>query len=42
MNNNLLFPTFYNVLIQKQQLTARRIAKLNVPTIINNKYYSLY
>jgi len=41
MDNNLLFPTCYNFFIQKQ-LAAKKIEKLNVPTINNNKYYSLY
>ncbi len=40
MDNNL--PTCYNFLIQKQQLVAIKIAKLNFPTTSNNKYCSLY
>jgi hypothetical protein len=42
MENNLLFPTCYKILIPKQQLAATRISKLNVPTSRNNKYFSLY
>jgi len=43
MDNNLLFPTYYNFFYRKQQLAiAREIEKLNVPTTSNNKYCSLY
>jgi iron-sulfur cluster repair protein YtfE (RIC family) len=38
-DSNLFFPTCYNFLIQKQQLVARKIAKLNVFIISNNILY---